>query len=70
VLRLLEARRIVDDRRSLIADPAEHAAMFIREARRHGVIHDEPADQPSFERQRTRQQRHQLFAMRAAAVGA
>ena len=70
VLRLLEARRVEDHRRRLLADAAEDAPVLVGEAAGDGVINHQPADQPPFERQRAGQQRRQLLAVRAAAVGA
>ena len=70
VLGLLEARRIVDDRRGLFAHPDEDAAVFVGEAARDRMVDDDSADQIPFEDQRTGQQRRQIRAVRVAAVGA
>src|SRR5207237_4776953 len=70
VLRLLEARGVVDHRRGLLADATEDAPVLVGEAARNRVVDDQAADQTSFEDERAGQQRRQIFAVRVAAVGA
>ena len=69
MLRLLEARRVVDDGGGLFADAPQHPPMIVGESAGDDVVDDQRADHAPLVYERAREQRLQILAVSSPAVG-